>query len=89
MITRESMEKYYEAYAQKVVNYLIASGLDYAAAADVTQSAFLKIWQKRETLSLENEDGFSGYVFTVARNELVDGYRKNSRIVFTDELPEP
>lgn len=89
MITRKSMEKYYEAYAQKVVNYLIASGLDYAAAADVTQSAFLKIWQKRETLSLENEDGFSGYVFTVARNELVDGYRKNSRIVFTDELPEP
>lgn len=43
MITRESMEKYYEAYAQKVVNYLIASGLDYATAADVTQSAFLKI----------------------------------------------
>jgi RNA polymerase sigma-70 factor (family 1) len=45
-------------------------------AEDMVQSSFLKIWEKRDSLS--HIERFDHYLFRIAHNEMADHFRKNS-----------
>jgi RNA polymerase sigma-70 factor, ECF subfamily len=68
----------YERYAQSVYRYLYAHLYDQLDAEDLTEEVFLRVWR---TLSNYNEQGVPllAYLFRVARNALVDFYRRSSR----------
>jgi RNA polymerase sigma-70 factor (ECF subfamily) len=46
-------------------------------AEDLTQSSFLKIWEKRNNLG--HVERFDHYLFRIAHNEMTDHFRKHSR----------
>lgn len=46
-------------------------------AQDTLQDVFLKIWLKRE--DCESIDNFSSYLFRAARNQAINGFKRNSR----------
>lgn len=48
------------------------------SAQDVVQDVFLKLWQKREQLAEVND--LRSYMFTIARNALINSLRKKSRV---------
>lgn len=56
----------YWAYNSHLFNFIHSILYDKSLAEDLTQSVFLKIWEKHETI--EPEQGIDAYLFTIARN---------------------
>ena len=84
MLTEDKIKEAYCELAGKLTNYLIANGMDYASACDITQESFIRLWKKRETI---NEHGsVSGFIFAVAKNLQIDHYRRNKFISFQGNL---
>ena len=44
------IESLYRSLAPKVTNYLVANGTPYAAACDIVQETFQKLWNMRDDL---------------------------------------
>ena len=84
MLNEDKIKEAYRELAGKLTNYLIAGGMDYASACDITQESFIRLWKKRETLN--EDDSISGFIFAVAKNLQIDYYRRNKFIIFQDDL---
>ncbi|MDF2190723.1 RNA polymerase sigma-70 factor [Paraflavitalea sp. CAU 1676] len=68
--------------------YLIALDIlnDHELARDTVQEAFLKLWEKSATIDIQSS--IKSYLFRTAANIAINRYRKESRIVRPDHLPE-
>ena len=86
MLCEDEIKEIYHDLAPKLTNYLVASGMDYASACDITQECFMRLWKKRE--KIEAGVPVSGFIFAVAKNLQIDRYRRNKFIIFQDELEE-
>ena len=86
MLSEDKIKEAYCELAGKLTNYLIANGMDYASACDITQESFIRLWKKRETLN--EHDSISGFIFAVAKNLQIDHYRRSKFIVFQDNLKD-
>ena len=86
MLSEDKIKEIYNDLAPRLTNYLVASGMDYASACDITQECFIRLWKKRETIDENNS--ISGFIFAVAKNLKIDRYRRNKFIIFQDELNE-
>jgi RNA polymerase sigma-70 factor (ECF subfamily) len=86
---REAFHALYHHYRNKI--YYIASRMlqSDAAAEDVLQEIFIKIWVNRE--KLRNMDYFSTYLNTIVRNHLYNQFRKkaNEETYLLRLLPDP
>lgn len=82
-----NIESLYNEIAPKLTNYLVANGSSYAAACDIVQETFLRIWKMRETL-VDETDQISGLAYTIARNLRTDGFRKAKHEVLQDEIKD-
>lgn len=82
-----TIEEHYKAIAPKLTNWLVASGSQYDDACDLVQNTFLKIWQMRDDLRVDPA-AVSGLAFTIARNLRKNAWRDDSRLAFTDQVPE-
>lgn len=52
-------------------------------AKDILQETFLRVWQTREQLSLEMS--FKSYLYSIARNLIIDSFRQQIRSVAFEE----
>ena len=66
MLSEDKIEESYHNLAPNLTNYLIANGMDYASACDITQECFVRLWKKREII--EDDSSISGFIFAVAKN---------------------
>ena len=82
-----TIAEHYTAIAPKLTNWLVSTGSTYEDACDLVQRSFMKIWEMRDTLR-DDDGAVSGLAFTIARNLRKNTWRDNSRLKFTDELPE-
>lgn len=78
------LENVYQTYYKKVYNYLFYRLLDRDAAEEVTSSAFIRIVEKRH-LYQEEKAQISTWIFTIAKNELINHYRKRKPLQAWDE----
>lgn len=81
------IESLYRKLAPKVTNYLVANGTPYAAACDIVQETFLKLWNMREDLD-EDESRISGLVHTMARNLRNDKFRRDKLVIYREQIEE-
>jgi RNA polymerase sigma-70 factor (ECF subfamily) len=65
----------YEAHRAAIHAYFAGRTGDRQVAADLMQEVFLRAWQHLDRLSGLPEDGQRGWLFTVARNLIVDAAR--------------
>lgn len=61
-----AFEAIYWKYSSWVYNFIYSLLYDSTLTEDLTQTVFLKIWEKRE--SIDPELGFDSYLFAIARN---------------------
>ena len=76
----EAFGAIYERYAEKVFRYLnahLGNGLD---AEDLTEEVFIRVWRALPDYR-ERGTPFLSFVFRVARNALIDHYRRERRVV--------
>lgn len=75
-------EQVYKDEHPKVFRYVYMRLYDYATTSDITQQAFLKLFQVFEKVISGSE---GGYVMTIAKNLLIDHYRTKKQVEIFDE----
>lgn len=84
-MTVEEFNRCVDNYSDNVFRFIVANIKVDADAEDVVQNAFSILWERREEISY---DKAKSYLFTVARNNMIDNIRKLKRMDFTDTVPE-
>ena len=96
---RTALESLYEHHAAAVLGISLKIIGDRAAAEDVLQETFWRVWQSAVTYQSQR-GSFTGWLFRIARNLAIDAYRRRSvrpqTIIETadanpilDQLPDP
>lgn len=69
-----SFEFLYKTWSGKLYNFVmrISNGDSYLAE-EMVQTAFIKVWENRQTL--DDEKSFGAYLCTIAKNDLTNTYR--------------
>ena len=69
-----AFDQIYELYSHKLFSFVFRILKDEAAADDVVQEVFIKIWESREKLG--DYKLLNSYIFTIAYNNSIDLIRK-------------
>lgn len=60
-------------------------------AEDLTETVFLRAWEKRHSYRKQKGNSFNAWIFRIAHNAVVDFYRVNAKtelVELSDDLPE-
>lgn len=69
----------YKIFLDRIYRFVFYLVNDEFLAEDITQNAFVKAWRNLPNFSL-NRGTFQSYLFTIARNLVIDGQRKRKEI---------
>ncbi len=72
---KDAYEEVFMRYYGKVCRFIAAILRSRAAAEDLSQNVFLKVWANRQALA--SVRSLDAYLFTIARNETCDYLRRN------------
>lgn len=72
--TEEAFCALFEAVCVRVRRYFLLRGLDAATADDLTQEVLVKVY--RQAGELREADHFYGWLFAIARNEMISFWRR-------------
>jgi RNA polymerase sigma-70 factor (ECF subfamily) len=72
--TEEAFCALFEAVCLRLRRYFLLRGLDAATAEDLTQNVFVKVY--RQIGELREADRFYGWLFAIARNEMISYWRR-------------
>jgi RNA polymerase sigma-70 factor (ECF subfamily) len=84
---RDAFEQLYHRYVRSVFGLALRRLRDRAQAEEVTQEAFTAVWRSAESYRPERGSA-GGWLYTVARNAILDRMRRNARADTSAELPE-
>lgn len=76
-----TFEQLYAQWFQPIYRYLFFRVRDYDTAMDLCQQVFLKLYQSQDRVIAEQEHR---YLYTIARNTLIDYLRKKKSIIVDD-----
>jgi RNA polymerase sigma-70 factor (ECF subfamily) len=83
---KDAMRRLFERHHDALFGFIKARSGDAALAADVTQEAMLELW--RSASNFRGGSSVKTWLFTIARNKLVDSNRRSARVSYTDDLPD-
>lgn len=83
----DAFELLYHRYVRSVFGLALRRLRNRPEAEEVTQEAFTAVWRSAESYRPERGSA-GGWLYTVARNAIVDRARRNGRADTTAELPE-
>lgn len=78
--------KLYSIYADLLYGFILHLTKSPSLAKDVLQETFLRVWQRRESISTDMS--FKSYLYTIARNLVVDAFRKQVQNIHFDSYIE-
>ncbi len=81
-------ESVYREHMPRVYNYFRYRVASTQVAEDLTAATFEKAWRARDRYR-GNLDGFSNWLFTIARNVACDHFRQHRNEVSLDDVEEP
>ncbi|WP_163195184.1 RNA polymerase sigma factor [Clostridium thermarum] len=77
-------EELYNKYNRVVFNHISMSIKDYWQAEDLTSEVFIKVYKHRDKINDIEKSG--KWVITIAKNTLIDYYRKTKREVPSEDI---
>ncbi|MCV6598650.1 MAG: RNA polymerase sigma factor [Mangrovicoccus sp.] len=83
---REAMRQFYEEHHSGLTGFIRSRGADASAAADVVQDTMLEVWRNAERY--RGDAAARTWLFSIARNKLIDRMRKNARLSPVEDVPE-
>ncbi len=83
----DAFETLYRRHANRVLALAMRRLRDRGRAEDATQDAFAAIWRSAGSFRADRGSG-TVWLYTVARNAVIDRARHGSRTQVTDEVPE-
>lgn len=76
----------YENYLDPIYRFIFVRVRTPELAEDLTQTVFMKAWQALPKLE-EREHAFSSWLYTIARNTVIDHWKKKKDVPINDESP--
>ena len=73
----DAFKQLFDTYYNQLLAYLTTLTRDHAQAEDLTQQAFLKLWNQRESLTPDRSP--KQFLFSMGHNLFVDTYRRNKK----------
>lgn len=71
-----ALREIYHVFFNRVFHFACKLTLNDQDAEEVTQDVFVRLWEKRE--SIDCEKSIAGFLFTVAKNLVIDKMRKHA-----------
>jgi RNA polymerase sigma-70 factor (ECF subfamily) len=71
-----AFKQFFEYYVKKVYQFTLGYVKHSAEAQDITQTVFIKIWEKRSYI--DSSQSIDGFVFTIAYRAIIDAYRASN-----------
>lgn len=84
--SHETFSMIYHLYADKIYHFSFVRTKNKDLSQDIVQDTFLKLWQSRKTLSPEGN--LKSFIFTIARNLIIDSFRKQIDCIEFDDYIE-
>jgi len=81
--SHKDFDKLYAIYADLLYGFVLNLTKSSSTAKDILQETFLRVWQSREQLSTEMS--FKSYLYSIARNLIVDSFRRQMKSVAFEE----
>jgi RNA polymerase sigma-70 factor (ECF subfamily) len=81
---QEALRDIYEAYFARVYRFVFYRVSHRETAEDITEETFIKAFSGLK--SLEKAQAFEGWLFQIARNLIIDYYRKKKQLVPLDAV---
>jgi RNA polymerase sigma-70 factor, ECF subfamily len=75
----------YERCVNRVYRHVYYRVSSHADAEDITQEAFVKAWQSIDRYKRTGAP-FVSWIITIAGNLVIDHYRKQAKVIVTDEI---
>jgi RNA polymerase sigma-70 factor (ECF subfamily) len=72
-LTKERFKELFDLYFEEIRRYIFYRSGNASLAEDVTQTAFLKLWEKQPTILPGKERAL---IYKIAGDEFLDNYRK-------------
>lgn len=79
----EDFDKLYANYSDLLYGFVLNLTKSSSEAKDILQETFLRVWQTRTKIS--EEKSFKSYIYTIARNLIIDSFRNQMRSVAFEE----
>jgi len=83
---KRAMQVLYERYDRALLSFLIGRGAEHSEASDALHDTMIEVWRSASKFS--GKSSVKTWIFSIARNKLVDQFRKAERISLTDNIPE-
>ncbi len=83
---KTAMRQIYETHAGPLGSFVKNWLADPTHAADLVHETMLEVW--RNAARFEGRSSLKSWIFSIARNKSIDSNRRNSRMSYTDEMPE-
>jgi len=77
--------KIIDQHADHLFRFLVKNTRNDALADDLVQTAFERLWKNRKKVEFKKA---KSYLFTVGYNAMIDHFRKNKRMTYSEQLPE-
>ena len=81
----ESFARLYDGYVERVYRYVFFRVSDDEMAEDITSQVFLKAWENLDRYRFSSSP-FLAWLYTIARNQVIDHYRPRKQTVSIDEV---
>jgi RNA polymerase sigma-70 factor (ECF subfamily) len=78
-----SFSKLYDTYFDRIYSFIYFRVHHKEVAEDLTEDVFIKAWTK---ITSVNSDSFGGWLYSIAKNKIIDHYRKHREIVDLAEI---
>ena len=87
-LTPEQFAKLYDAHVDKVYRFLLTKTSSKETAQDLASESFMKAWDYIQRDRNEEIRNFQAFIFRIARNTVIDFYRKksSSEVMVDDEM---
>ncbi len=82
---KNAFEELYKLFYTPVFRYIFLRTKNKDEAEDLAQTVFLKVYKSISRFESGNSAPLA-YFFTVARNTIIDHWRKQGRVIYDDEL---
>ncbi len=79
----QAFAQLYELFFDKIFRFVFFRINDKEAAEDLTEETFIKAWTK---ISNVNEESFSGWLYQIAKNKVIDHYRQRKTTVNIEDI---
>lgn len=84
---KDAFARLFDHFAPRLKGFAIRSGVPGGQAEDIVQDVMLAVWKKAHQFDPARSD-VSGWIFQIARNRQIDLFRRNSRPVPEELIPD-